>query len=243
MLYVPILTLAGIAYVLVHRSATLPLRAPTWVLIYLHYESSELHGEAWSIVATAAFLMVPAALWVHASCFYLWPRRGGVTSGQAAGASEPGMSVPVNTVCAALSVARAAVVTFAFHLPHPNWAIWSSLTVIRPERVLSDRIGRKPLLLGTALGLLGLAWPLFWLMHHPAWGLTLVGQLGLAILLGLYAGAHPATMAEAFPAWVRVRGVSVAYNLSLGVLGGTTPIVITSVLAWSDNPLTPAYYR
>jgi hypothetical protein len=102
-LYVPILTLAGIAYVLVHRSATLPSRAPSWVLIYLLYESSELHGEAWSIVATAAFLMVPAALWVHAACFYLWPWRGEVTGGQAAGASEPGMSVPVNTITSVLA--------------------------------------------------------------------------------------------------------------------------------------------
>jgi MFS transporter, MHS family, proline/betaine transporter len=49
-------------------------------------------------------------------------------------------------------------------------------------------------------------------------------------------------MAEAFPARVRVTGVAVAYNLSLGVLGGAAPVVVTSVLAWSHDPLTPAYY-
>jgi MHS family proline/betaine transporter-like MFS transporter len=41
---------------------------------------------------------------------------------------------------------------------------------------LSDRVGRKPLLLGAALGVLALAWPLFWLMHHPVWSLMLLGQ-------------------------------------------------------------------
>jgi MFS transporter, MHS family, proline/betaine transporter len=38
-------------------------------------------------------------------------------------------------------------------------------------------------------------------------------------------------MAEAFPAQVRVSGVSIAYNLALGMLGGTTPIVVTYLIA------------
>ena len=122
-LYLPILALAGVAYVLVSRSATLPPRVPTWVLIYLLYEGSELHGEAWSSVLTAAVLVAPAALWVYVACFYLWPWRGEETRGRAAGASEAGMSVPMNAACAALSMVSAAAITFALHLPHPNWAI------------------------------------------------------------------------------------------------------------------------
>jgi hypothetical protein len=119
---------------------------PTWVLIYLLYEGSELHGEAWSTVVTAALLVAPAALWVYVGCFCLWPWRGEETSGRAAGASEPGMSVPVNAACAA----------FAFHLPHPNWAIWSSLTVIRPTRAVSLRRSAERLagaVIGCAVGL------------------------------------------------------------------------------------------
>jgi Fusaric acid resistance protein-like len=155
-LYVPTLALAGVAYVLVSRSMTLPPRVPTWVLIYLLYEGSELHGEAWSTVITAAVLVAPAALWVYVACFYLWPWRGEETRGRAAGASEPGMSVPMHAVCAALAVASAAAVTFAFHLPHPNWAIWSSLTVIRPERAVSLRRSAERMagaVIGCTLGL------------------------------------------------------------------------------------------
>jgi hypothetical protein len=155
-LYVPLLAMAGVAYVLVSRLASLPPRVPTWVLIYLLYEGSELHGEAWSTVITAAVLVAPAALWVYVACFYLWPWRGEETGGRAAGASAPGMSVPVNAVCAALSMASAAAVTFAFHLPHPNWAIWSSLTVIRPERAVSLRRSAERLagaVIGCVLGL------------------------------------------------------------------------------------------
>jgi hypothetical protein len=155
-LYVAVLAVAGIAYVLVRRSPTLPPRVPNWVLIYLLYESSELHGEGWSTVVTAALLVAPAALWVYVGCFHLWPWRGEEAGGGAARASEPGMSVPVNAACAALSAASAAAVTFALHLPHTNWAIWSSLTVIRPERAVSLRRSAERLagaVIGCALGL------------------------------------------------------------------------------------------
>jgi MHS family proline/betaine transporter-like MFS transporter len=116
------------------------------------------------------------------------------------------------------------------------------LLVMPAAGVFSDRIGRKPVLLGAALGTLVLAWPLFWLMHHPVLSLMLVGQLGFAVLLGLFIGVIPTTMAEAFPARVRVTGVSIAYNMALALLGGTTPMVVTYLLAWSHNPLAPAYY-
>jgi hypothetical protein len=88
----------------------------------------------------AGLLVPPAALWVYPICFYLWPWWGEETGRrQVTGASEPGMSVPVNAACAALSVASAAAVTFIFNLPHPNWAVWSALTVIRPARAVSLR--------------------------------------------------------------------------------------------------------
>jgi MHS family proline/betaine transporter-like MFS transporter len=128
----------------------------------------------------------------------------------------------------------------ALNLNTLNMAIL--LLVMPAAGALSDRLGRKPLLLGSALGMLALAWPLFWLMHHPVAGLMFLGQLGFAVLLGLFIGALPATMAEAFPARVRVSGVSVAYNLPLGVLGGTTPMAVTYLLAWSHDALALAYY-
>ena len=107
---------------------------------------------------------------------------------------------------------------------------------------LSDRVGRKPLLVGSALGTLALAWPLFWLMHQPVVSLMLMGQLGFAVLIGLFSGGLPAAMVEVLPARVRVSAVSIAYNLSLGVLGGTTPMAATYLLAWSHDALAPAYY-
>ena len=76
------------------------------------------------------------------------------------------------------------------------------------------------MLLGAALVTLGLAWPLFWLMHHSVVGLMLVGQLGFAVLLGLFFGAIPATMVGTFPARVRCSALAIAFNLCSGLLGG-----------------------
>jgi hypothetical protein len=154
-LYVPFIALAGVTYTLMRRSTLLPPRVPTWVLIYLLYQSSELRGGKWSAVLTADLLVAPAALWVYVTCFYFWPWRVEHPGGLAIAAAEPEMSVPVNAACAALSVAVAAAVTFVFNLRHPNWAVWSSLTVIWPVRSVSLRRSGERLagaVIGCALG-------------------------------------------------------------------------------------------
>ena len=116
------------------------------------------------------------------------------------------------------------------------------LLLIPATGALSDRVGRRPLLLCGTAGLLLFAYPLLWLMHHPDFGLILLGQLGFAVLIGLYFGAGPAAMAEAFPARVRCSALSVGYNICLGIFGGTTPIVATYVIARTHDDLSIAWY-
>lgn len=107
---------------------------------------------------------------------------------------------------------------------------------------LSDRTGRRPLLFAAGFGVLVLAWPLFWLMHHPSFVWALCGQLGFAVLLGVFLGVVPVVMVEAFPARVRCSGLSIGYNLCLGLIGGTTPLVATFLIERTHDDLSPAYY-
>lgn len=121
-------------------------------------------------------------------------------------------------------------------------AIAILLLLIPLAGALSDRVGRKPVLIAGAGGLLVLAWPLFWLMHHPAVSLVLVGQLGFAMLVSALAGAGPAAMVEAFPRAARCTGLSVGYNLCMAVFGGTAPMVAVYTFQHTHDDLSAAYY-
>jgi MFS transporter, MHS family, proline/betaine transporter len=116
------------------------------------------------------------------------------------------------------------------------------LLVIPAAGMLSDRVGRKPLLLVASLGTMILAWPLFRLMHHPVFGIMLAGQLGFAVLIGLFCGAEPAAAAEAFPAHVRCSGTAISHNLCMAALGGTAPMVATYLIARTHHDMSPAWY-
>ena len=107
---------------------------------------------------------------------------------------------------------------------------------------LSDRVGRKPILLITTLGTVVCAWPLFWMMHHPVFAMVLFGQMGFSVLLGLFLGVTPVTMVENCPGRVRCTALSVGYNLCLGLIGGTTPVLTTYLIERSHDDLSPAYY-
>ena len=121
----------------------------------------------------------------------------------------------------------------------------ASMVVLLPLMVamgwLSDRIGRRPVMLGaTVLGLVG-AWPLFWLMHHPDPALALLGQLGFVLAVGSFIGCQPVVMVEAAPWQVRCTAIALGYNVTLGVVGGLSPLVATWLVARTANDYSPAF--
>ena len=106
---------------------------------------------------------------------------------------------------------------------------------------LSDRYGRRPLMLSAAaLGFVG-ALPFFWLMHqgHPT--LILLGQLGFVLSVGGFIGGQPALMVEAVPAEIRCTAIALGYNVTLGVLGGFSPLVATWLVHRTANDYSPAF--
>src|SRR5258707_6238943 len=89
------------------------------------------------------------------------------------------------------------------------------LPVLIATGLLTDRIGRKPvLMLARILGFVG-ALPVFLLLNYPSEPMAQLGQLGLVAMIGLYGGAQPTIMVETAPLPVRCTAVALGYNISL----------------------------
>jgi MFS transporter, MHS family, proline/betaine transporter len=116
------------------------------------------------------------------------------------------------------------------------------LGVILGVSRLSDRIGRKPILAGTAIGLVLFSWPLMTLMQTGDIYNVFLGQLGFAVLIGAYGAVNPIAICEIFPRHVRCSAVSTAYNVAFGLAGGTAPAVATWLIEATGSPSVPAVY-
>ena len=103
---------------------------------------------------------------------------------------------------------------------------------------LSDRYGRKPLMLASAALGFVLALPLFWVMLNPA--LALLGQLCIVLIIGPYIGITPALLVEVAPTRVRCTAVALGYNLCLAVTGGATPLIAAWLVERTATEISPA---
>jgi MHS family proline/betaine transporter-like MFS transporter len=108
--------------------------------------------------------------------------------------------------------------------------------------LLVDRIGRKPVMIGTALAFVGLSYALFQGFLTGSVEIAAFCHIIFGILMGCYWSPLAAVLVESFPASVRFSGISIAHNLSMALFGGTAPFVVTWLIQLSGNPLAPAFY-
>jgi MFS transporter, MHS family, proline/betaine transporter len=101
--------------------------------------------------------------------------------------------------------------------------------------LLSDRVGRKPLLLAGAGGLALLSWPVLEMFQTGQTWALYVGQIAVALALASFSGAGPAALAELFPTNVRYSSLGIGYNFSVMVFGGTAPFVATALIGLGDS--------
>lgn len=108
---------------------------------------------------------------------------------------------------------------------------------------VSDRVGRKPLLVIFTIATLLTAYPaVSWLVAEPSFGRLLMVELWLSFLYGSYNGAMVVTLAEIMPPAVRTAGFSLAYSLATALFGGFTPAIATYLIHETGNKAAPGLW-
>lgn len=132
----------------------------------------------------------------------------------------------------------------------PAQALWANavaLTVLVATTPLfgrlSDRIGRKPLLLACCVAFVVLPYPLFRVMlDHASFGTILGVQILFNLFIAAFSGAGPAALAELFPTHSRTTLMSTGYSLSVAIFGGFAPFIATWLIDTTGSPIAPTAY-
>jgi len=108
---------------------------------------------------------------------------------------------------------------------------------------LSDRVGRRPLLIAFSVLMLVTAYPaLLWLSNSVSFGNLLIVELWLSFVYGGYNGAMIVHLTEIMPAHVRASGFSLAYSLATALFGGFTPLIATYLIEVTKNTAMPGVW-
>jgi MFS family permease len=107
---------------------------------------------------------------------------------------------------------------------------------------LSDRIGRRPLLVFFTVTAILTAYPaMVWLVSQPSFSRLLLVELWLSFIYASYNGAMVVHLTEIVPQDVRTAGFSLAYSLATTV-GGSTPAIITLLIHETGNRAMPGVW-
>jgi MFS family permease len=108
---------------------------------------------------------------------------------------------------------------------------------------LSDRAGRRPIMLIPRILLAVLTWPAFWLLStQPSATILYLVTFMLSALTAISGVASFVLIAELLPQAVRSTGMSIAYAIGVSLFGGTTQFIITWLIGVTGDPVSPAWY-
>lgn len=107
---------------------------------------------------------------------------------------------------------------------------------------LSDRFGRRTMLVVASLFFIAFTVPLF--SHLSSVGLVgmILIQIAFGAMLTMNDGTLPCFLSEIFPTKIRYSGFALSFNLANAVFGGTAPFIATWLIQVTGNKLAPAWY-
>jgi MFS family permease len=119
----------------------------------------------------------------------------------------------------------------------------SNLLLLPVMGALSDRAGRRPLMLLSTGLMIATAYPaLLWLAAEPSFARLLTVELWLSILYATYNGAMVVYLTEIMPVEVRTTAFSLAYSSATALFGGFTPAVSTYLIHMTNNRAMPGVW-
>ena len=120
-----------------------------------------------------------------------------------------------------------------------TWAAVAVILVTPLVGALTDRIGRKPVLVALCLGSAALPISLFSLMANSAVMQALIGAVVLAMLAGAVSAVGAVATAEQFPGEGRITGLALGATMATAIFGGLTPYVAQLLVertGWQSAP-------
>jgi MHS family proline/betaine transporter-like MFS transporter len=106
---------------------------------------------------------------------------------------------------------------------------------------LSDRFGRKPMSMISLVAILIGSWPLYAVVNLGDNTLALAAMILFMLTIALGGATYQVWLAEVFPRTLRATGLGISYNVSAGVLGGTTPLICALLIKVTHDGMAPAY--
>lgn len=192
---------------------------------------------------------IPFALGGLLALVALWMRRGMVESDvfEADDQVEAVAPVPVDRGRVARAIVLVVLMTSGITAAHYTWTSYASTLAITERGMdaqtaywatvgaqiialvslpfwglLSDRIGRRPVLIGFGVLMAILQYPLMGMITDAGWSLFIASTLAL-LVVSMAGALLSAVLSEAFPTKVRTQGIGFAYSVSVAVFGGTAP--------------------
>lgn len=226
-------------------------------LLALLLPQAALESWGWRLAMLPGLLVIPVALRIRRNLPETLPAHTGTPSP----AREARSSQLRIILCGLLMLGAATIATYVtnytttyalttLHMPaNVSFAAGLvgallSLTLAPLAGHLSDRLGRKPVIIGGLVGATLAPVPGFWLIvHHPSPAM-LCGMIALIGLASAWASAPMlVALTEGFPPRQRSTSVASLYAIAITAFGGTTQFVVAWLIRRTGDPLMPAYYR